>query len=183
MPSSSERTTCRSSGDMRVTASKCRRDQRGRGEKMVSGTISKMVSGTISLTSRTPVPDQYYCYNTKNQLDFVRSGAVCTGGSVSPAVTTLSYDVQGNLSNKNTTPYTFDFGNRLRTTAGYMMHKVEGFVRTPLATPFANTASMRWMAASYGSGTNPPASGLAICTWLEVSSPNWCAPSVTTRSP
>jgi RHS repeat-associated protein len=62
--------------------------------------------------------NHYYCYDaTTRRLDFVRSGPVCTG-TASPAVTTLGYDVQGNLGNKNGTTYTFDYGNRLRSTAG-----------------------------------------------------------------
>ncbi len=68
----------------------------------------------VNVSGGTQARNHYYCYNTTNQLSFVRTGSNC---SSSPAVTTLGYDVQGNLSNKNGTGYTFDFGNRLRTTA------------------------------------------------------------------
>ena len=60
--------------------------------------------------------DHTYCYNTTtNRLDFVRTGPDCAS---SGAAITLAYDVQGNLSGKNGTAYTFDYGNRLRSTAG-----------------------------------------------------------------
>ncbi|QNN47081.1 hypothetical protein H9L17_02630 [Thermomonas brevis] len=60
--------------------------------------------------------DHTYCYNTTtNRLDFVRNGTNCAS---SPAAITLAYDVQGNLSGKNGTAYAFDYGNRLRSTAG-----------------------------------------------------------------
>ncbi len=68
----------------------------------------------VNVSGGTQARNHYYCYNTTNQLSFVRTGSNC---SSSPAVTTLGYDVQGNLSNKNGTGSTFDFGNRLRTTA------------------------------------------------------------------
>ena len=60
----------------------------------------------------------WYCYNAANQLEFVRSGSSC---SSSPALINLSYDVQGNVLNKTGASggtYTFDYGNRLRGTAG-----------------------------------------------------------------
>ena len=45
----------------------------------------------VQVTGGTQVRDQYYCYNSKNQLDFVRTGSNCAS---SPAVTALGYDVQ-----------------------------------------------------------------------------------------
>ncbi len=57
-----------------------------------------------------------YCYSADNRLEFVRSGPNCTGNA-SPAVIALGYDPQGNLQYKNGTAYTFDYGNRLRSTA------------------------------------------------------------------
>lgn len=57
----------------------------------------------------------YYCYNAANQLEFVRTGSDCNS---SPAVINLGYDAQGNVLNKNGAFHTFDYGNRLRTTAG-----------------------------------------------------------------
>ena len=72
----------------------------------------------VTVSSGSTPRNHYYCYHaTSRRLDFVRSGPVCTG-TASPAVTTLGYDVQGNLGNKNGTTYTFDYGNRLRSTAG-----------------------------------------------------------------
>jgi len=61
---------------------------------------------------------RYYCYNgSSRRLDFMRSGPNCTGFA-SPAVVAFGYDVQGNLLSKNGVGYTFDFGNRMRATAG-----------------------------------------------------------------
>ncbi len=72
----------------------------------------------VTVSGGTQARTHYYCYGaTTNRLDFVRSGAVCSG-TPSPAVIALSYDVQGNLANKNGVTTTFDFGNRLRSTAG-----------------------------------------------------------------
>ena len=72
----------------------------------------------VTVSGGTTPRTHFYCYNaTSNRLDFVRSGAVCTG-SASPAVTALTYDVQGNLASKNGAVYGFDYGNRLRSTAG-----------------------------------------------------------------
>ncbi len=60
--------------------------------------------------------DHTYCYNANtNRLDFVRTGTNCAS---SPATIALTYDVQGNLAGKNGATYVFDYGNRLRTTAG-----------------------------------------------------------------
>lgn len=52
---------------------------------------------------------QSYIYNSLNQLTNVLD--VATGNSV----VGMSYDVQGNVSNKSGAVYTFDFGNRLRS--------------------------------------------------------------------
>jgi RHS repeat-associated protein len=72
----------------------------------------------VSVTGGSTPRDHYYCYHASSRrLDFVRTGPVCTG-TASPAVTTLGYDVQGNVLNKNGAGYTFDYGNRLRTAAG-----------------------------------------------------------------
>jgi len=60
--------------------------------------------------------DHWYCYHASTrQLEFLRSGSSCTA---SPAVMALGYDVQGNAAYKNGVTYNFDFGNRLRSTAG-----------------------------------------------------------------
>jgi RHS repeat-associated protein len=84
----------------------------------VYDTLDNLKRATVS--GGPQARDQYYCYDTvanTNRLTFVRSGPNCTG-TASPAVTTLGYDVQGNLLNKNGAAYTFDYGNRLRTAAG-----------------------------------------------------------------
>ncbi|MFT4246720.1 MAG: Ig-like domain-containing protein, partial [Pseudomonas sp.] len=49
-----------------------------------------------------------YWYDASNRLSNIRNDAGAT-------TIGLSYDVQGNLSNKNGQAYTFDYGNRLRT--------------------------------------------------------------------
>jgi len=71
----------------------------------------------VSLSGGSLPRTQYYCYTASNQVAFVRSGPQCTGNA-SPALTALTYDLQGNLASKNGTGYTFDYGNRLRGTAG-----------------------------------------------------------------
>lgn len=85
------------------------------------GTASYVYDGIdnlkqVTISGGTNARTHYYCYGaTTNRLDFVRTGSNC---SSSPAAIALSYDVQGNLSVKNGTSYVFDYGNRLRTTAG-----------------------------------------------------------------
>lgn len=63
------------------------------------------------------VKTRYYCYNANNQLEFLRLGPNCSGNA-SPAETALGYDPQGNVLFKNGARFAFDFGNRLRSTAG-----------------------------------------------------------------
>jgi RHS repeat-associated protein len=69
----------------------------------------------VQVTGGRQPRDHYYCYNARNQLEFVRSGPDCNG---SPAVVALGYDAQGNLAFKNGSTYGFDDGNRLRSAAG-----------------------------------------------------------------
>jgi RHS repeat-associated protein len=69
----------------------------------------------VQVTGGRQPRDHYYCYNARNQLEFVRSGPDCNG---SPAVMALGYDAQGNLAFKNGSTYGFDYGNRLRSAAG-----------------------------------------------------------------
>ncbi|WP_052100847.1 RHS repeat-associated core domain-containing protein [Novilysobacter arseniciresistens] len=58
--------------------------------------------------------DHYHCYD-----QFWRLTNVKTGGCGGTTVMGLGYDEQGNLSQKNGATFTFDYGNRLRTsTAG-----------------------------------------------------------------
>jgi len=81
----------------------------------------------VIVSGGTAARSHYYCYNAANQLEFVRSGSNCAS---SPAVINLGYDVQGNVSSKTGTAggtYTFDYGNRLRSTAGLTYrHDAEG---------------------------------------------------------
>ena len=70
----------------------------------------------VTISGGTNARTHYYCYNaTSNRLDFVKTGPNC---STSPMAIALTYDVQGNLANKNGVTTTFDYGNRLRSTAG-----------------------------------------------------------------
>ena len=52
-----------------------------------------------------------YVYDARNQLGSIKnsSGATIAG---------FGYDLQGNLANKNGSPYSFDYGNRLREAYG-----------------------------------------------------------------
>ena len=52
-----------------------------------------------------------YCYDAREQLTFVRTATNCSTGAAAIA---LSYDLQGNLANKNNQLFEFDHGNRLR---------------------------------------------------------------------
>ncbi|MCF7223231.1 RHS repeat domain-containing protein [Marilutibacter chinensis] len=69
----------------------------------------------VKLSGGTAARDHYYCYGSANRLAFIRSGPVCTGSSASPAVQALTWDVQGNLSDKSGQTFEFDYGNRLRS--------------------------------------------------------------------
>lgn len=64
-----------------------------------------------------------YTYNSKQQLETV-SQAV--GGA---AVVGLSYDVRGNLANKNGVSHEFDYGNRLRQVVGRESYRYDGHGR------------------------------------------------------
>ncbi|WP_242103083.1 RHS repeat-associated core domain-containing protein [Lysobacter sp. M2-1] len=66
------------------------------------------------VTEGNPSRDHYYCYNPQWQLAFVRKGPVCTGANASDPFWALEYDPQGNLKDRNSTVYAFDYGNRLR---------------------------------------------------------------------
>jgi len=52
-----------------------------------------------------------YVYNARNQVANIKN----SGGA---SIVGFEYDVQGNLANKNGSPYTFDYGNRLREAYG-----------------------------------------------------------------
>ncbi|MCL1633814.1 hypothetical protein M2650_04035 [Luteimonas sp. SX5] len=60
----------------------------------------------------TAARDHYYCYDAAWRLTNLKTGS-CAGTSVIG----LGYDVQGNLINKNGVTYTFDLGNRLRSSS------------------------------------------------------------------
>lgn len=67
-----------------------------------------------------------YVYDANNRL----SGINNTAGS---AVVNIGYDAQGNLSSKNGQSYAFDYGNRLRATAG-TTYRYDGAGRRVQAT-------------------------------------------------
>ena len=69
----------------------------------------------VQVTGGSAVRNHYYCHDGANRLAFLRSGPDCNG---SPAVVALGYDAQGNLAFRNGSTYSFDYGNRLRGTAG-----------------------------------------------------------------
>lgn len=72
--------------------------------------LDNLTRVTVGATPNLAARDHFYCYDSKWQLTNVKTGG-CNGASVIG----LSYDVQGNLANRNGTTHTFDFGNRLRT--------------------------------------------------------------------
>lgn len=72
--------------------------------------------------------DYSYFYNANRQLLSVNNT------SDSSAVIGLSYDAQGNLSNKNGVHYLFDKGNRLREVTGVETYRYDAQGRRVLAT-------------------------------------------------
>ncbi len=91
----------------------------------------------VSLSGGSLPRTQYYCYNSdNNRLLFVRSGPQCSDNA-SPALTALTYDLQGNLASKNGTGYTFDYGNRAapqaKATATMLMEEESGRTTPALA--------------------------------------------------
>lgn len=83
--------------------------------------LENLTRVTVGATSNLAARDHYYCYDSKWQLTNVKTGG-CTGASVIG----LSYDLQGNLANRNGTTHTFDYGNRLRI-AHYAGATVESY--------------------------------------------------------
>ncbi|MBO9828344.1 RHS repeat protein [Xanthomonas sp. A2111] len=75
-----------------------------------------------------PGRDHYYCYDANWQLTNVKTGGC--GGST---VIGMSYDPQGNLSNKNGQAFVFDYGNRLRQATGKETYRYDGNGRRTLA--------------------------------------------------
>jgi len=76
-----------------------------------------------------PGRDHYYCYDSYWQLTNVKTGN-CSGSTVIG----MSYDVQGNLKNKNGQGFVFDYGNRLREATGKETYRYDGSGRRTLAT-------------------------------------------------
>ncbi|MCW0410503.1 RHS repeat protein [Xanthomonas sacchari] len=75
-----------------------------------------------------PGRDHYYCYDANWQLTNVKTGS-CSGSTVIG----MSYDPQGNLSNKNGQAFVFDYGNRLRQAIGKETYRYDGNGRRTLA--------------------------------------------------
>ena len=66
-----------------------------------------------------------YIYDGQNRLGNIRNSANAT-------IVGLGYDAQGNLANKNGQLYNFDYGNRLRETAGKEWYRYDGHGRRVL---------------------------------------------------
>lgn len=79
-----------------------------------------------------PGRDHYYCYDGYWQLTNVKTGN-CSGSTVIG----MSYDVQGNLKNKNGQGFVFDYGNRLREATSKETYRYDGYGRRTLATQSA----------------------------------------------
>lgn len=75
-----------------------------------------------------PGRDHYYCYDAYWQLTNVKTGN-CSGSTVIG----MSYDIQGNLKNKNGQGFVFDYGNRLREATGKETYGYDGYGRRTLA--------------------------------------------------
>ena len=76
----------------------------------------------IRSVSHPAVREHSYWYDTNNRLTNVQN----TGGA---SVVGLSYDVQGNLANKNGQQYGFDYGNRLRWVMGKESYRYDSLGR------------------------------------------------------
>lgn len=82
------------------------------------------------------VKDHVYWYDTRNRLTNVQdSGGATTLG--------LSYDVQGNLSNRSGVGYSFDFGNRLRNVVDTESYRYDASGRRILSTGKGDNAAIR----------------------------------------
>lgn len=75
-----------------------------------------------------PGRDHYYCYDAYWQLTNVKTGN-CSGSTVIG----MSYDIQGNLKNKNGQGFVFDYGNRLREATGKETYRYDGYGRRTVA--------------------------------------------------
>ena len=83
-----------------------------------------------------------YVYSAENRLTEVRNSA----GNL---VHQFSYDVQGNITSRNTVPHDFDFGNRLRAVPGIEDYRYDGSGRR-VQTTKASGARTLWMYAQNG---------------------------------
>nr|WP_155617039.1 RHS repeat-associated core domain-containing protein [Xanthomonas translucens] len=72
------------------------------------------------------IRENNYWYDAKNRLTNVQNNAGAT-------TVGLSYDLQGNLKNKNGQSYTFDYGNRLREVTGKEYYAYDAYGRRTLA--------------------------------------------------
>jgi YD repeat-containing protein len=75
----------------------------------------------------TGVKQYNYVYDATNRLSNIRNDAGAT-------TIGLSYDVQGNLSNKNGQGFAFDVGNRLRTATGKEAYRYDAQGRRVVST-------------------------------------------------
>jgi RHS repeat-associated protein len=83
------------------------------------------------------VKENSYQYNAKNQLKDIYDPA----GNL---VHQFSYDVQGNITSRNSVPHDFDFGNRLRSVPGIEDYRYDGLGRR-VHTAKASGAHTLWM--------------------------------------
>lgn len=84
-----------------------------------------------------------YIYDAQNRLASIRN----TGGAT---VVGLTYDPQGNLSNKNGQAYDFDFGNRLRNVQTKESYRYDGEGRRVQTTAATGVATTLWQYAKNG---------------------------------
>lgn len=77
--------------------------------------------------------DHTYVYDAKQRLGNVKNTA---GGAT---VVGLSYDVRGNVINKNGQAYDFDFGNRLRAATNAESYRYDGYGRRVRASLSASS--------------------------------------------
>jgi RHS repeat-associated protein len=83
------------------------------------------------------VRDHLYCYNGKNQLELIRSGATaCSGAGAGSAAEHFQYDLQGNVEIHDD-GFDFDYGNRLREVIYKERYRYDAHGRRILAMNFA----------------------------------------------
>ena len=83
-----------------------------------------------------------YVYGTDNRLAEVRN-------TTNNIVHQFNYDVQGNITSRNTVPHDFDYGNRLRSVPGIEDYRYDGHGRR-VQTTLASGATTLWMYANNG---------------------------------